>query len=652
MVDLLRSAGRTALALATAAAWVSSASNVAAQQNRDATASAVDAFGETVGAEEIGLYNTSVIRGFNPQNSGALRIDGFFFARAGGVASGAVDRRSVNVGVNAAPLNYPSPSGIVNIHLKTFSPGDRILELSLNSLGWFSPTLDANFSVANSKGDFGAAGGFQLEPHLIAPDGSLTHEYYVGVVPGWRISDSVRLHALLSYGHANYDRGFWGNVLSGATLPPTQSTNVLLPPRAAAGKEYAATGGLFLDGSFDGGWRVGASVIYSANGLFTDFTSFDYDASALVHATLVNIPEQTTRAFTLETRASKDFRWLGADHQATVAFRYRNSEAINSDTTSFDLGIVDARHPVYPSVPDFVDNGLRSSDIVNQEVVSFDYGGVYWGSVQLRAGVDLTRHGERFDPLSGVGASDKRQDFAFPHASIIYSPFKHTALFASYSRGLEDSGVAPSFAVNGNEVLPAALAKATELGFRQAVSPSLTLIVAGFVVQKPTPGLQAGGVFSLVGEERHRGMEMSLTGQLAPLTRIVLGAVAMDQSLSGPLVSSGEVGSHPVGTAPKVAAGNIVQTLPFARTWSVDAQFRLNDRKYIDTANLARTKAFFVLNIGARHEFHIGRSSAELRLVATNVLDTKGWNVDTSGAILPVTRPTIWGTLTTRFGVR
>lgn len=643
---------RTALMLATAITCASGASTAAAQQNRDATVSAVDAFGETVGVEQIGLYNLSEIRGFNPQNSGAERIDGFYFARAGNIEDPAVDHRSVSVGVNAAPLNYPSPSGIINVHLKTFAPGDRLLELSLNSYAWFSPTLDANFSLASNDGRVGVAGGAQFLPAVTYPDGSKTEEYYVGLVPGWRISDSVRAHALISYGHANVDRGRWSDVLSGASLPPAQSTNVLLPPHAASASVYTVDVGLFLDGVFSNGWRAAASAIYSA-GSFSplSFTSFDFGGGPLVGATLEHFPEHTKRAIALEARLSRDFQFIGADHQVTGALRYRHREAIDSDPTIVDLGTVDARHPVFPDLPQFSDNGLRSLDAIDQEVASLDYAGIYWGRVQLRAGVDLTRRAERFRPLAGASTSGSR-DFTFPHASIIYSLNDNTALFASYARGLEDSGVAPNFAVNGNQVLPPAVAEATELGLRQAISPNLTLIVVGFEVQKPTPGLQADGVFGLVGEERHRGLEASLTGQLTPLTRVVLGAVTMEQSLSGPLVSSAQVGSHPVGTAPTVVAANVVQTLPFARDWSVDAQLRWTDGKYIDTANLARSNAISILNIGLRRDFHIGQSSAELRLVATNVLNTRDWDVQTDGSIAPVNRPTIWGTFTTRFGAQ
>jgi iron complex outermembrane receptor protein len=124
----------------------------------------------------------------------------------------------------------------------------------------------------------------------------------------------------------------------------------------------------------------------------------------------------------------------------------------------------------------------------------------------------------------------------------------------------------------------------------------------------------------------------------------------MDERLSGPLVTSGAAGSHPVGTAPTVVAANIVQTLPFARDWSIDAQFRWTAGKLADTTNTLRSPAVTSLNIGARHQFHVGDTRASLRIVATNVLNTRAWDVHTSGAISPVDRPTVWATLTLDLG--
>ena len=271
---------KRALACTSALVAISVAAAAHAQQEKDPTASAVDAFGETIGTEQIGLYNSTEIRGFNPQNSGAYRIDGAYFARAAGMADGAISGVSINVGVNAVALNYPSPSGIVDIHLRSFSPGDHYLDAELNSYAWFSPTFDFDFAFANQDGSVGIAGEAQFLPAVTYPDGSQTEEYYFGAVPAWQISDSIRVRALISYGHAHYDRGLWGNVLAGNRLPPVQSTNVLLPPRQATGSEYALNLGLLLDGKSQDGWWYGASAIYSADGLSYDFATFQYDGTS------------------------------------------------------------------------------------------------------------------------------------------------------------------------------------------------------------------------------------------------------------------------------------------------------------------------------------------------------------------------------------
>jgi iron complex outermembrane receptor protein len=42
-------------------------------------ASANDAFGLTLEPESMGMYNSSSVRGFNPQTADNVRIDGLYF---------------------------------------------------------------------------------------------------------------------------------------------------------------------------------------------------------------------------------------------------------------------------------------------------------------------------------------------------------------------------------------------------------------------------------------------------------------------------------------------------------------------------------------------------------------------------------------------
>ena len=108
-----------------------------------------------------------------------------------------------------------------------------------------------------------------------------------------------------------------------------------------------------------------------------------------------------------------------------------------------------------------------------------------------------------------------------------------------------------------------------ELGVRYALTPRLTLIGALFDVSKPTQGFRPDRSFGLVGEVRHRGVEASIAGELNAKTSIVVGAVAFESEVTGPLVDAGVVGSHAVGVSQLVANANIERRL--GGDWSVDA---------------------------------------------------------------------------------
>ena len=87
----------------------------AAQDN--AVSNAADAFGERAGIEQSGLYTENQVRGFDLNDSGAYRIDDAYFSRAQALDDTILAGVSVRVGVNAARLPYPAPSGVVNVFL-------------------------------------------------------------------------------------------------------------------------------------------------------------------------------------------------------------------------------------------------------------------------------------------------------------------------------------------------------------------------------------------------------------------------------------------------------------------------------------------------------------------------------------------------------
>src|SRR5439155_4690824 len=98
---------------------------------------------------------------------------------------------------------------------------------------------------------------------------------------------------------------------------------------------------------------------------------------------------------------------------------------------------------------------------------------------------------------------------------------KNLTFYAGYTRGLEDTIIAPENAINAGEAQPATLRKQVDAGLRYHLSPCLTLVAGVFEIQKPYFDRDALRFYTRVGTLSHRGIEMSLSGTVREGLKIV-----------------------------------------------------------------------------------------------------------------------------------
>ncbi len=105
------------LLLVPAGAWAERA-----QQN--AVVDAEDAFGNSTGYQTIGLYTPTDARGFNPQQAGNLRIEGFYFDYPSTYITPCLaSATTMRVGIAAQNYAFPAPSGVADLTLATPEQG-------------------------------------------------------------------------------------------------------------------------------------------------------------------------------------------------------------------------------------------------------------------------------------------------------------------------------------------------------------------------------------------------------------------------------------------------------------------------------------------------------------------------------------------------
>lgn len=228
-------------------------------------------------------------------------------------------------------------------------------------------------------------------------------------------------------------------------------------------------------------------------------------------------------------------------------------------------------------------------------------------------------------------AQTKSQPWLYNGTLAIYLG-KNAALYGSYTRGLEESGLAPENAANRGEAMPASLTEQVDAGLRYKIGTGITLIAGVFEVKKPFFDRNAANVFTTVGDLSHRGVELSMSGRLAPGLTVVAGAMLLRARVEADAAVASFIAPVPVGRPNRNVRLNVQYGPASWHGFSIDGQVSQDGPAYANRTNTVRIGANTTLDLGARYNFKLWDSSASLRVRVQNVTDQYGWTVAASGA--------------------
>lgn len=140
-----------------------------AQRTDDnAVKSADDAFGKSVGDEQIGIYNAGMVRGFSPVDAGNVRLEGLYFDQQSNPTQRLVGGTTIHVGISAQGYPFPAPTGIADYELRR--PGAEAMasvDLSLGPWEQKGAEFDAQVPINGDKLGiaFGAGIYAEAQPH-------------------------------------------------------------------------------------------------------------------------------------------------------------------------------------------------------------------------------------------------------------------------------------------------------------------------------------------------------------------------------------------------------------------------------------------------------------------------------------------------------
>jgi iron complex outermembrane receptor protein len=612
--------GLASLLASPGAAW-------AQRTGENAVASAQDAFGTSVGNERVGLYFPQSARGFSPIQAGNVRINGLYFDYQADLNDRLIAGSNVRVGLTAQGYPFPAPTGVADYSLRL--PGSEAIASVVVGIGPFGgprAEVDAQLPITETLGVAAGVGVNAQEIYYGGQQRLLT----AAAAARWRPAGNVEIIPFWS----TQDEG-------GREAPPVIFTSgAYLPPeierRRYFGPEWAQNAGQDVNygllASFSSGdWTLRGGGFRSIAHDERNFTPLFLNTTPEGVADRVVVADQARRFASTsgELRLTRQVAEGDRLHLFHLMGRGRIRDRRYGGGQRFDFGPGRIDEPIDAPEPSFT-LGAQTTDQVRQLTGGIGYHGMWRGVGELSFGVQRSFYEKAVVRPTGPLPVSQSSPWLF-NGTLSLLATDDLVFYAGYTRGLEESPVAPDIAVNRGEAPPAIITQQMDAGLRYALTPALRLVAGLFDVRKPYFALDPSRVFRELGEVRNRGIEVSLAGQITPRLSIVLGAVFLDATVSGDQVDAGLIGRRPVGSVGRSVNGALNWNLHWIQGLSVDLAYESTSERVANAANTLVIPARYGYSLGGRYRFELFDRPATFRAQLAAVNNDYGYLVFSEG---------------------
>lgn len=585
---------------------------------------AADAFGTSVGGESIGLYQAGNVRGFSPTDAGNVRMDGLYFDQQAAFTGRLVSGTTIRVGPTTLGDPFPAPTGIADVRLRR-PGGERSLRVApqINTYGSTQIEIDAQTPIAGDR--FGLAGGIGIYEHRY-PEGGDSSVISAALIPRWQPTEGVEILPFWSHTDTRNMDITPVILVDGPHLPPEISRRDFTSQRWAVVDRTRSNYGI-LGTAPVANWTLRAGLFRSIENPTRSFSMQFRDTAADGNAERLAVanPSQRFASTSGELRLSRAIVTGKRAHLFHVSARSREQSRRygGADRVPLGPGQIGQNAPV--PEPEF-HFGPQTRDEVRQWTGSIAYEGRWTDIGEISLGVQKADYRKQVTPSDGALPATKDDPWLY-NASAAAHLHTALALYGNYSRGLEESPVAPEAAANRDEAPPAVETEQTDFGLRWQAPGNLQVIAGLFRIDKPYFSMDREQVFRRLGKLRHQGLEVSVSGQPLQGLTLVGGAVLMDPTVQIEPTETGIAGNRPVGGSRTRLLGTIDYRPPSIPDLSVDLAVEHTGKRPANLDNTLDAPAATIFNLGARYRFAVGGMRGTLRLRALNLFDTFVWEV-------------------------
>lgn len=376
-----------------------------------------------------------------------------------------------------------------------------------------------------------------------------------------------------------------------------------------------------------GGMRVGKEANVLANPTATAdgrTTAYRFD----------NVREDTVRTGEIGARAK--FASASVKHTlSAVASAYsldsRNAYAF-SNFSGFSGNLYSPTSVAAPA-PDYYTGGVLSSPKTTEEtrlssVALADTLAFAADRAFLTLGARHQTIGSNgYSYTSGAQESAYKKSHVSPMAGLVFKLTPRVSVYGNYIEGLAKGDVAPATSggqavSNAGQALAPYVSKQKEIGVKydgRGFGGSLN----AFQTTKPS-AFVVNNTFTEAGEQRNRGVELSLFGEPTRGTRL-LGGITVLEARQTKTENGTNDGKEVIGVPRRQINVGGEWDVPDVRGLTLTGRVLHTSTQYADAANTLTLPAWSRYDIGARYVTRIGAQALTLRLRVDNLTNRSYW---------------------------
>ena len=623
---------RLLLHVAAAGAILLSHGAVAQRAQDNALTEAADAFGSSNGFQSIGLYSATDTRGFNPQQTGNLRIEGLYADVTTQYLSFCLVRStSIRVGISAQSYDFQAPSGIADLALNV--PGDAAgasFVASVGELGFSSTMLDMHSALSPTL----SIGGCSTFTTNFLPDTNRQLRSADGaMLLRWQPTPQSEVIPFVQIGHGG-EHGLTPQVYADGRSPVPR-----FRARALGAQDYTTQGwhnltlGVVAHHRLASQWLLDGGLFHSVESdpkQFNEVYLLGPELGSAQHLLDV-MPALRWASTSGEIKLTHLLAHAGPSGRIKFTLRGRHSDHGFGGDATVDYGLQALNVPLTTDPRPYT-TGQSSMDRTRQWEV-----GAVWEerfAEHATAALGVLRSHYQRSLLSPLQAPVQESGTAhLPFLRLRLAARAGFDVYASSVVGLEDSPLAPSYADNHGEPPPATRSRQSDLGLQYTGIRGLSVTAGVFEIRKPYFAVDSANLYRQVGRLHQRGFELSARYTSDTLTAL-FGSVRLQPRLED-AGADGAPAQVPIGLVPQTHLLSLDWAPPAFRPWTATAQVTHLSQRPVTLDGRFGLAPLTVLNLGLRRDSRIHGHPFSVRLDLTNAANARGERISTQWLVTP-----------------